>query len=232
MDAETRNRLLGLNSLLADLFQKRVLISGILKKSGFTKSQVEKIRAKHLDIFLRNVCQNLYHYINKLLPERYAKAIKYCYYLDGQKPNNIKGIDKQSKIARRRISQLQSEAISSLKDKDRMKTFNRIFATAAKDALRKKAVLKPEKPKPEPERELSLRDMKRKYGLRKKKAVDESYDLPERPPHLLSEAQKAKLLKRAYKKKRVPARVFEKDKPQRKMFNPWLGEDRYKSNWW
>jgi len=232
MNEEAKIRLCGLNNLLLDLFGKDILISEILKESGLTEYQVERIRIAYLNEYLKRVNQNIYYLVRGVLSERYGKILKFCYYFDGKEPKSNKSLEENYKNKLNRIYQLQAESITRLKKIVRLPLFKNILITAAKDVL-----------KNEKNYGQNYIQKKKRRNLIKKSAQKiqnkqrNSYVLPPRPPTALSEERKAEILKKLYSKKnqRVPARVIEHHEPdggRRLMHNPWQGHKRYKSNWW
>jgi len=244
MNAETKNRLLGLNCFLSDLLEEDVLISKILKDSGLSDNQIERIRANYLNEFLKKVTQNIFYLVKGGLSERYAKIIRFCYYLDGKKPRPNQNVEEEYRKKLDRIYELQSGAILSLRKKVRLQLLNSVFITAAKDILKNTELNLPKNESSNCKRmeysknhnnwRKNRQILIKKRAKKLKKGKTEPYKLPERPSHYMSEAKKAEILKKVNRKKsqRVPERVIDQHKGDRKLFNPWLGSKRYSSNWW
>jgi len=227
MNTATKNRLSGLNSFLSDLFGEEILISQILETKGLSKGQIERIRAKHLNEYLEEVSRSVYHYISGVLPKKFANTIWFCYYFNGKKPE-IDQLDEEGLKAKiQQISELQADALTELKKVIQLQLFKNALVTPAKKFLTYEKQNK---------NKYTYRERRRiwikKSAERIRKAKNRPYKLPPRPPTELTEEEKAKNLKIIEKHTRAPSRVFEQHKPERKMFNPWLGSGRYRSNWW
>ena len=135
MDDVTKNRLLGLNNLLLDLFRREIFISHILKESGFNENQITAIRSKHLNEYLRIVVNKIYYNISTKYPERYAKIIKLCYYFDGKQADSNHTAE-NIKLLERQIYKLQFEAIKSLNTKYWLDLFKWILISSARQILK------------------------------------------------------------------------------------------------
>jgi len=227
MKDETRNRLLGLNSLLSDLFGEDMLISQVLGESGLNDNQIERIRAIHLNEYLEKVTQNIFYLVAGALSERYAKIIRFCYYFDGKNPKINQNVESEYRKKLHRIYQLQDEAITSLRKMIRLQFFKSIFVDSAEDILKNESQYFLERRQMEKRRNV-IKNSSQKIKIANKK----HYISTKRPPTALSEERKKSILRKLNRKQSVPSRVIEQHKPERKMFNPWLGSDRYSSNWW
>ncbi len=220
LDIKTKNRLIGVNNLLSDLNKKEIFISQILTESGFSESQIETIRRKHLKKYLKIVTYKIYNHILQALSKREVTIINFCYYLDGRFPKLNRSSEKHLKIAMQRVSQLQSEVIINLRETDWLTIFKKIISSSAKAILENESMRMKHRLK-----------LIKKSHERIKRRNKIPHELLERSSNEISEKRKKELLKLASMCK-APDRVIEQHRPKRIMSNPWLGATRHKSNWW
>ncbi len=242
MENDTRNRLVGLNHLLIDLFGPEVLISTILSYYGYTKDQVDKIRKEHLDAYLLGVSRNIYSYIRNVQSKEGAELIRFWYYLDGKAPDQNSSNIPGHKPTNENFNKHKT-IVLKLKDKKHLDSISDILSYSAKPILAKSN--SPEVTAAIKEYRLGLikksaEKLKRKRAHKKPQAAKRSKKKTprrsvRRPPNCMTEAEKkrqSRLSKNYSPKQMAPVLIDKPIEPRRIMFNPWLGSERKRSNWW
>jgi len=111
----SKQRLIGLNKLLSEIFCKEIRLSLLLQELGFSDEQISLIRKDHFDSLIQLILETLKEFIYArsdadriwlILCERYG--------LTGSTPKTLQELGEKLDISRERVRQLEEKAIRKL----------------------------------------------------------------------------------------------------------------------
>lgn len=131
----TDYRLLGINQLLVDIYEKTSLLSAILMDNGLSYHDISRIKSSKLRVYLSSLVGRWLIYWKKNLPPLCVNYLLLCYGLNGCKPQTIPEFTASQSLSKSTTSQLRSRTLSLLRTSQHKFALEKTVVMTARSVL-------------------------------------------------------------------------------------------------
>ncbi len=127
----------GINRFLADVYNSKQYLSGILNNGGFSESEVARLRDERLNDFLTAVVQRWCAWFRKALPSEDAKVLIEQYSLHGRPVPTLSALGTDLGLSKEQIGSLQQRGLKQLGWQSYRRRLEKLVCEAARATLPK-----------------------------------------------------------------------------------------------